>query len=530
MAHIRSIHDSHNIICSILLSLMLSVYSSANYAVDYTSPTSEIIAEMIQGLIVSTPLEKKASEELYRLSNNSLIWLNNKETEVALKLLTDAGAKGLNSEDYHSKWLNLQWQALQKNLKPSFHQLTLFDATLSSNLLHYYSDLRYGRINPRQVRFRFNVDKDPITLAQQTFTAIQKGTTKKLSDSLEPNLIFYSNLKKALGNYQKAAKDHPLLAFKFTKTLKVGDSDPQLVELRALLVTLGDFIFIKEGDSIAINSIVYDKAMAEAIKNVQERHGLKVTGKLDKKTVKVLNTPLSMRVNQIELGLERLRWIPRHEEDQLVFVNIPSFRLWAFDSLKKKKVKPLTMRVVVGKASKHQTPVFTANMKHLIFRPYWNIPYSILKNEIMPKISRNPNYLARSNMERVGKRVRQRPGNRNALGLVKFMFPNKHAVYLHDTPSKRLFKRTRRDFSHGCIRVAQPADLAQHLLSWDAKKVKRAMQRGNSRRVNLKAEVPVVIFYSTVMATSGSSVTFLNDIYGHDARLKRELNKKQTSI
>lgn len=299
-----------------------------------------------------------------------------------------------------------------------------------------------------------------------------------------------------------------------------------MVELRALLTTLGDFIFIKKDDSIAINSTVYDKAMAEAVKNFQERHGLKVTGKLDKNTVKTLNTPLSKQIDRIELGLERLRWIPRHTEDQLVFVNIPSFRLWAFESLKKTKVKPLTMRVVVGKANKHETPVFTANMKHLIFRPYWNIPYSILKNEIMPKISRNSNYLANSNMERVGNGVRQRPGNRNALGLVKFMFPNKHAVYLHDTPSKKLFNRTRRDFSHGCIRVAQPADLAQHLLSWDAKKVKGAMQRGNSRRVNLKEEVPVVIFYSTVIAPSSSSVTFLNDIYGHDARLKRELYKK----
>ena len=486
---------------------------------------------MIQGIIASTPQEKEATAEMYRLSNYSLIWLNNKQVDVALELLNEANTKGLHSEDYKSKWLNLQWQQLQKNIKPSFHQLVLFDTALSNNLLHYYSDLRYGRIKPSQAGFNFDVNKEPLKLALETFEASQKGTIKKLSDSFEPTILpFYRNLKKALLNYQKAIKKHPLVAFKFAKTLKVGDSDPQLVELRSLLTELGDFVFIRKGDEIAVNSTTYDKAMAEAIKNFQERHDLNVNGTLDKDTVKALNIPLSNRIEQIELGLERLRWIPRHEEDQLVLVNIPSFRLWAFDSLKKEKSKPLSMRVVVGKASKHQTPIFTAKMKHLVFRPYWNVPQSIIKNEIMPKIQRNPNYLAYSNMERVGQGIRQRPGSRNALGLVKFLFPNSYSVYMHDTPSKKLFDRSRRDFSHGCIRLAQPADLAEHILKWDATKVKQAMNKGNSRWINLEKEIPVVIFYSTAIAPNGEGVNFLSDIYDYDARLKEALRKKHSPI
>jgi murein L,D-transpeptidase YcbB/YkuD len=515
----------------ICIALILAFYSSINYAIDYSASTEKIIAEMLQGLITSVPQEKEATKEIYRLSAHRLIWLNSKQTEVALILLATADTKGLNNEDYQSQWLNLQWQQLKKNSRPSFYQLALFDSTLTNSILHYYSDLRYGRINPERVRFLFEPNKDPINLAQQILNAIQKSTMLQLSDAFEPKLHFYHNLKRALHNYQKASKEHPLLAFKFPPSLKTGDSDPQVIELRRLLITLGDFIFIKGINSTVLNSPLYDKAMTEAIRHFQQRHGLKATGHVDRKTVKKLNIPLSKRIQQIKLGLERFRWIPRYKEDKLIFVNVPSFRLWAFNSLKDKKIEPLSIRVVVGKASRTRTPIFSSKMKYLVFRPYWGIPYSILKNEVFPGMKRDANYLANRNMELVGNRVRQRPGGRNALGLVKFIFPNKYSIYLHDTPSKSLFKRTRRDFSHGCVRVSQPADLASYLLNWKPKKVKRAMYKGRgSQRAKLEKEIPVIIFYSTVMAADDATVTFLNDVYGYDARLKRELNKKHNAI
>ena len=515
----------------ICITLILAFYSSINYAIDDSTYTEKIIAEMLQGLITSVPQEKKATKEIYRLSAHRLIWFNSRQTEIALILLATANTKGLNTEDYQSQWLNLQWEQLNKNSHTTFYQRALFDNTLTNSILHYYSDLRYGRIKPKRVKFLFEPNKDPIKLAQQTLNAIQNSTMLQLSNAFEPKLHFYRNLKKALHNYQKANKNYPHRVFKFSTALKTGKSHPEVIKLRHLLITLGDFNFIKGIDSTVLKSPLYDRAMTEAIKHYQQRHGLKATGHVDKKTMKQLNIPLSKRIQQIKLGLERFRWIPRYEEDQLIFVNVPSFRLWAFNSLKDKKIEPLSIRVVVGKARKSRTPVFSSKMKYLVFRPYWGIPYSILKNEIFPGMKRDANYLSNRNMELVGNRVRQRPGGRNALGLVKFIFPNKYSIYLHDTPSKSLFKRTRRDFSHGCVRVSQPADLAAYLLNWKSKKVKRAMYKGRgSQRVKLKKEIPVVIFYSTVMAADDATVTFLNDVYGYDARLKRELNKKHNAI
>lgn len=509
----------------IFIALILLFFSSISHAIAKTPSLETILTEMLQGLIASTSQEKKATTEIYRLSNHHLIWSKSQQTEIALSLLATAHTKGLNSEDYQSNWLAIQWQQLKQPRLPAFYQWALFDSTLTKNILHYYSDLRYGRIKPRRAMFYFNPAKDALKLAQQTWDAIENGTMIELSDHFEPSLPFYRNLKKALHHYQKAANDHPQLNFK--SPLKTGSNNPQVIELRRLLITLGDFVFMKKVKLSTLNSPIYDKAMAKAVKHFQRRHGLRATGRVDKRTVRALNTPLLKRIQQIKLGLERFRWIPRHKEDQLIFVNIPSFRLWAFNSLNK---KPLTMRVVVGKASKHKTPVFSSKMKYLVFRPYWRIPYSILKNEIFPKMQRDPGYLARHDMERIGNKVRQRPGKRNALGLVKFIFPNDYAIYLHDTLSKSLFKRTRRDFSHGCIRVSQPADLASYLLKWDTAKVKKAMSKGKSRRANLKKDIPVVLFYSTVMAVDDATVTFLNDIYGYDASLIRQLNRRKTSI
>ncbi|MDQ7091120.1 MAG: L,D-transpeptidase family protein [Methylococcales bacterium] len=490
-----------------------------------------MISEALYALIKLTPQEKDATLELYRLANDQFIWLKNEETKVALLLLANAAEQGLKSNDYQSQWLSAQWDHLKTIPFPSLHQQALFDTTLTHNLLHYYSDVRYGRIKPSRANSKFTYSKDPIELAQKIWNAIQKSTLIQLGQQFEPTLSFYHNLKKALHNYQKAIKDFPKIAFKFKKPLKIGQKDPQVIKLRRLLITLADFVSIKEISLSVLNSQLYDKPLSEAIKRFQKRHRLKATGRVSKQTVRALNFPLTKRLEKIELGLERFRWVPRYDEDQLIFVNIPSFRLWAFNSLTDKKVKPLTIRVVVGKASRHKTPTFSSKMKYLVFRPYWGIPYSILKNEVFPGMKRDANYLTNRNMELIGNRVRQRPGSRNALGLVKFIFPNKYSIYLHDTPSKSLFRRTRRDFSHGCVRVSKPATLAAYLLKWKTSRVKRAMNRGSGgRRQNLEKEIPVILFYSTALALENSSVTFLNDVYGRDAKLIRLLKKKVKRI
>ncbi len=243
------------------------------------------------------------------------------------------------------------------------------------------------------------------------------------------------------------------------------------------------------------------------------------------------------RMRQIELAMERLRWLPPLASRPLVAINIPMFRLWAWDAGTAEASPALAMDVIVGRAMRTQTPVFADEMTHLVFRPYWNVPRSILRNEILPAMERDPNYLARHDMEVVAgegeaMRVRQRPGPKNSLGLVKFIFPNDADVYLHGTPARELFARSRRDFSHGCVRVADPPALAQWLLkdqpAWTPEAIAAAMNGTRTRQVNLTAPVPVLLYYLTALVSpDDGQLRFAADIYGHDAALERRLASRR---
>lgn len=545
---------SRKLFCSTLLAIGLQAYIGTGFAAVEPAPltqpaqpqnlqqptlpasTTDIIAQMIKGMIASSPWQKEAMTEIYRLSEHHLIWLNNKHTDAALKLLNDSPAsKGLHSEDYNVQWLNSNWQQLKATAEPTFEQLALFDTTLSNSLLSYYSDIRYGRVNPRKVSFDFQVNKEHLKLALWTFNASKDGTLASLADGLEPKLVFYRNLKRALNQYQQAAREHKEIQFKFSGALEEADKDPQIVTLRSLLTTLGDAIPAK--DSANTKSEIYDAALVAGVKNFQFRHGLNANGVLNKETVGQLNVPLASRIAPIELSMERLRWVPAYTEDRLVLVNIPNFRLWAFDSLKDEKAKPLTMRVVVGKAAGTKTPSFSSKMEYVEFRPTWSVPQSIIRNEMMSKLENNPEYFSRRGMKVTyhddGEiSIRQASGDSNALGLVKFLFPNNHSVYFHDTPSKQFFKRDRRDFSHGCVRLAEPASLAEFVLKkqkeeWTIDKIEKAMHKGGSKRVTLVEPIPVIIFYGTALAINNSGVSFFQDVYGHDRTLKNALLKSR---
>jgi murein L,D-transpeptidase YcbB/YkuD len=276
---------------------------------------------------------------------------------------------------------------------------------------------------------------------------------------------------------------------------------------------------------------------------------LDATGRLDPQTFKELNTTLSRRVVQLQLTLDRWRWLPHQFERPPIVVNIPEFRLhadndeykWAF-----------SMKVVVGKAYHHKTPVFANQIKSVIFRPYWNVPISIQRAEILPHIQKNPSYLAENSYEvvdrsgkvvsegtvtaemmdllRSGKlAVRQKPGADNALGLVKFEFPNPYDVYMHGTPAQQLFSRSRRDFSHGCIRVEDPVALAAWVLrdqpEWTAENIRSAMNGDQTIQVNLKNPIPILIVYGTAIVLENGEVQFYDDVYGYDADLERALNE-----
>ena len=246
--------------------------------------------------------------------------------------------------------------------------------------------------------------------------------------------------------------------------------------------------------------------------------------------------PLSLRVRRIELALERLRWLPHLDEQRFIGINIPMFQLWAWDGTRADGKASFQTDVIVGRALNTRTPVFVEEMEYIVFRPYWNVPASIVRNEILPAIAKQPDYLTRHNMEIVSApgapiRIRQRPGGANALGLVKFVFPNDDGVYLHGTPAPALFARARRDFSHGCVRAKDPVGLAAWALAeqpeWTRERIVAAMQGNESVRVDLARPIRVILFYLTAVVTPDDGIVhFANDIYGHDARLERMLRRR----
>ncbi len=300
------------------------------------------------------------------------------------------------------------------------------------------------------------------------------------------------------------------------KSIKPGDSTPVVVAIRKRLFLLGDF----PGDT---TGHVYDDALNEAVKNFQYRHGLTEDGVIGKGVVAALNVPVASRISQILVNMERSRWVPVGVASDYLIVNIPEFRLHVYqqDSL------IWSCNVVVGK-NVHKTVVFHGDVKYVVFSPYWNVPPSIVRNEIVPGMQRNKNYLAHHNMETTGNRgglpvVRQKPGPRNSLGLVKFLFPNSHNIYLHDSPAKSLFNEESRAFSHGCIRVSEPERLAQFLLrkdaAWTPEKIQEAMHAGKEKYVTLKETVPVFIAYFTAFVDPRGQIHFRNDIYNRDGRM-----------
>jgi L,D-transpeptidase YcbB len=328
------------------------------------------------------------------------------------------------------------------------------------------------------------------------------------------------------------------------KSVRPNDNYTALPTLAARLRLLGDW---PNATPLPSAPGPYAGLAVAAVKHFQRRHGLTPDGILGKGTIMAINVPLSQRVTQLELALERYRWIPPSFAQPPIVVNIPEFRL---RTMRSQAGWFLSMNVVVGEAYKNQTPVFTGAMKYVVFRPYWEVPFSIQMKELVPKAERDPDYLAANNYQVIDSHqqvildgrvtdaildqlragtlfIRQKPGPKNALGLVKFIFPNSYNVYLHSTPAQNLFGRARRDFSHGCIRVADPAALAAWVLrdkpGWNEDQIKAAMNGDQTLVVNLDHPIPVLILYSTAVVEPDGEVHFFDDIYGYDRDLEQAL-------
>jgi murein L,D-transpeptidase YcbB/YkuD len=302
------------------------------------------------------------------------------------------------------------------------------------------------------------------------------------------------------------------------KKYHLGDSSPVIKEIRKKLFLAGDIANDNQ-------SAVFDDEMEAGIKEFQRRFGLKEDGVAGPGVLREMAAPLSARIEQIAVNMERCRWLPNETSEDYLFVNIPQFKLVAIE----KDSIVFDCNVVVGTAT-NKTVIFRGDMKYVVFSPYWNVPPSIINKEILPAMKRNPKYLEKHNMEYNGGKIRQKPGPNNSLGLVKFLFPNSFNIYLHDTPSKSLFKEDKRAFSHGCIRVSEPFKLAEYLLrkdpSWTPEKITTAMNSGKEQYVTLKKTVPVYLVYFTAFVDQRGKLNFRDDIYGRDQAVKEMLFSK----
>lgn len=472
--------------------------------------------------------------------------------QQALALLSGAADDGLDPRDYAAEALARRAQGLAATTGVDDAQAAAFEQALQVAFLRYLRDLHQGRVEPRAVGFRLGpAPRAAADLPARLNEALATNHLPELAASLRPTLGQYSRLRSALALYRRLVTA-PLPPLPATPSARPGMAYPPASALHQRLQAEGDL----PPDSPAPAAAVYDEALAAGVARFQARHGLAPDGVLGRATREALNTPPTRRVRQIALAMERLRWLPPLDGQRFIGINIPMFRLWAWDPAQP-AAAPLAMNVVVGRALKTQTPVLAEQMQQVIFRPYWNVPRSIALKELLPELAKDPPAsLERQSLELVQGpgddakpvpadadalarlqqgtlRLRQRAGDGNALGLVKFVFPNDDNVYLHGTPATRLFGRPRRDFSHGCVRVEDPAALAQWVLAeqpdWTRERIEATMQGTvPSVRVTLVSPLTVILFYTTAMVMPGEpGVRFADDIYRHDARLERALANRR---
>lgn len=500
----------------------------------------------------------KHVEKFYESYGFALPWVRGMaptpQAQAVIAEVLKAEEKGLSAEDYDGpRWAERVAKLKPATASPSEADAVRFDAALTICVMRYISDLHIGKVNPKHFAFGLDVEEKKYDLPQ--FVKENVVDAPDVSAALgkaEPPYPGYRRTIQALDKYLEMVKQQPdgdpLTLPAGKKAIAPGDSYAGVAELTKRLRLMGD---LPADATVAADSTAYQGVLVDAVKKFQARHGRTADGRIDTQTLADVNVPIGTRIRQMQLTLERWRWLPPSYAQGSIIANIPEFRLRAYDENFKIGT---TMEVVVGSAYHgRNTPIFSDTMEYVVFRPYWSVPYGIAKGEYLPKLAKDPDYLAKKGFEVVNNRqevvssgtvspdlqeqiragkmfLRQKSGPDDALGLVKFIFPNNYSVYMHDSPEHELFSKSRRDFSHGCIRVERPADLAAWVLrnnpGWDAARIQAAMKDGPaSQQVNLAHPIPVLILYATVIVSEDGVVHFYDDIYGHDAALEKVLEK-----
>ena len=500
-------------------------------------PATEIEAQMKAKLAGARPA--KIDDEqwghtkaLYKAYGDNPLWLSpdglhETRTKAITNAILAANTDGMKMDDYPIGALAQAIATLKQTKTPTADQLATADVLLTASYVALGEDLMTGQIDPRTVAQSWHVDPEEENVDSALVRNLRYELLDKALATLRPTDDDYSGLAKELQRWRViVAKGgwQPVPAV--SKNVKPGESANPAV-LSAIrnrlsaegipVTATGASTDSAKPGAATSGANVYDRDLAAAVAVFQQRHGINVDSALGTETIESMNVPASYRLGEIAANMERYRWLPRTFGNRYIFVNVPAFKLEAFDSGQ----KTLEMKVIVGQEYQDKaTPVFSDSMETVVFRPYWNVPPSIAAKEIFPK---GGAYMASQNMETFNDHgrtaVRQRPGPKNALGFVKFLFPNDFNIYLHDTPNHELFEKDVRAFSHGCIRLEKPAELAQWVLGWPADKVDQAMRDGpDDHGVKLPRKIPVYITYFTTYINNGQ-LYFGNDLYSRDDKL-----------
>jgi len=488
--------------------------------------------------------------KIYIDSNFNLLWINNfdslNKVEEMAAFLEDIEYHGLRPEHYHASEISVALTELSKDSSLIFNKTYLanLDLLLSDAWFMAASHLYFGKIDPESLEAQWGIrrDKPDIPFDLNLKTMLREETVEEgFRHFYPPHPGYEAMVAEAKRLTRMKDEDFSIKVNLKNSSLKPGDSSATISEIKRKLAFLGLYV----PDTLT-NPDKYDDRMLESVKKLQEQFGYNTDGAIGKNALRALNMTVEQRIDQLYVNMERLRWMPDSLEHTYIQVNIADFTLDVFregDTL-------LRMRTIVGKEYR-ETPVFNARITYLVFSPSWTVPPTIQRNDVIPEVRRNAGYLAAKNMKvydskgrlvdpanvnwsRDGMRytIRQSPGVQNALGKVKFMFPNKHNVYLHDTPSRSLFARDERTFSSGCIRIEKPYELAGILMSemeeWTPERIRQAMEAGIEKTVVLKNPAGVYLTYLTAWGTKKGVIHYRADIYNRDAEMLKALREKHT--
>ncbi|HEY2291694.1 MAG TPA: L,D-transpeptidase family protein [Thermoanaerobaculia bacterium] len=459
-------------------------------------------------------------------------WIGDKgarpDADELIAALTDAPADGLDPERYRLDDLRQRLAQAKSapNSPPNPGDLAEIDLRLTDAFLRFAADLRNGAVNPELIYSDCEIDIPETDLPAALESALATGHVRQALAELAPTHAGYKALKAALAQYRALAARGGWPAVPEGPPLKPGDRGERVAALRARLEASGDLAPNASPAPPGDNPRdLFDAPLQAALIKFQDRHGLDPDGKMGKGTLAALDVPAEQRVRQIEINLDRWRWLPRDLGERHIMVNIAGFHLDVMDGGK----SVLAMKVVAGKPTT-RTPMFSGRMTNVVLNPYWNVPPDIARKEVLPRIAREPGYAEKEGLEVQGTEVRQKPGPKNSLGRVKFLFPNRFNVYLHDTPARALFSRTVRGFSHGCIRIEKPVELAEYLLRddprWTPEKIAATIAKGRETWT-IPRPLPVHLVYWTAWVDDAGTVQLRDDLYGRDKPLLKILGTEE---